>query len=63
MDVRGSEERGRWRQPDEGSAGVVHITLALRPDPHPNSSLPRDYLRVAGGRGAQRCGVHKCCDT
>jgi len=33
MDVRGSEERGRWRQPDEGSVGAVHIPLALRPYP------------------------------
>ncbi len=43
MDVRGSEERGRWRQPDEGSGGAVHITLALRPFPHPIPS--------PGGRG------------
>ena len=45
MDVRGSEERGRCRQADEGSVGVVYITLALRPYPHPNPS--------PGGRGAQ----------
>src|ERR1051325_7210304 len=44
MDVPFFEERGRWRQPDEGSAGAVNITLALRPYPHPNPS--------PSGRGA-----------
>ena len=41
-DVPGFEERGRWRQPDEGAGGAVHITLALRPYPPPSP----------GGRGA-----------
>jgi NAD(P)-dependent dehydrogenase (short-subunit alcohol dehydrogenase family) len=30
-DRRRVEERGRWRQPDEGAGGAVRITLALRP--------------------------------
>jgi len=53
-DVPGFEERGRWRQPDEGAGEAVRITLALRPYPHPHPS--------PGGRGAPRCGTPKRCD-
>jgi len=50
-DVRGSEERGRWRQPDEGSGGAKNITSALRPNPHPNPSLPQG---LPSGRRRER---------
>ena len=50
-DVPGFEERGRWRQPDEGAGGAVRITVPLRPYPHPHPS-PR-------GRGALRCAAHR----
>ena len=42
MDVRGFEERGRWRQPDEGSGGVQHTTPAV-PSPQPLSRWERGF--------------------
>ena len=40
MDVRGSEERGRWRQPDEGTGGVVRFAPPV-PSPQPLSQRER----------------------
>jgi len=40
MDVRGSEERGRWRQPDEGTGGAQRITPPV-PSPQPLSRRER----------------------
>ena len=51
----------RWRQPDEGSAGAMHITLALRPYPHPNPSLPRGGHRdVPGFPRSSKPGTSLC---
>ena len=52
-DRRRVEERGRWRQPDEGAGGAVRIIVPLRPYPHPHPS--------PGGRGAQRRGTRRRC--
>jgi hypothetical protein len=51
MDVRGSEERGRWmRVRAERCTSRLRSARTLTPTPLSR----RDYLRVAGGRGAFR---------